>query len=125
MSGVYVVVAPDGNQRRLKEPKKGRQLHVLQFLAGTPVVKAYVERVRVRFEGKVRDGYVDEDGIQKRLPVNNHATRLLAKPFDPKRQTLYGNLVIWVPDPRLKVESMSAAENLDELDKVLAEANAE
>lgn len=100
MSGVYIVIAPDGNQRRLKEPKKGRQLDMLQQLVGSPVRKAYVERVRVTFEGRVRDAYVDEDGIMKQLPVNNHATRLLAKPFDRNRQVLWGTMVIWVPDPK-------------------------
>jgi hypothetical protein len=67
-------------------------------------VGGLIERVRVRFEGRVRDAFVNEDGLGLGLARNQAATDLLAPPFNPRINVLVGNLVVWVPDPKEKVK---------------------
>lgn len=58
----------------------------------------YIERVQVRFENKIRDAYVDEDGKPRGMPLNPHATKMLTVRYFG--QTLCGKMVIWIPDPK-------------------------
>lgn len=100
MSGKLVIIQPtDVPGMQLPEivwdKSSSPDLTVLQKHVG-----GYIERVRVRWEGKVRDAYVKEDGIGARMPVNVYGTSILAPPFDPRENVLVGNLVIWVPDAR-------------------------
>lgn len=95
MSGKLVTIRPDGTSSFAIWPKSGTpEWRVLADSVG-----GYIERVRVHYDGKVRDAYVNEDGISQGLPVNKPATALLAHPFYPDQNTLLGCLVIWVPDP--------------------------
>lgn len=93
-SGKLVIIPPSGvrsDQVLTDKP----ELHQLQAAVG-----GYIERVRVRVDGRVRDGFVNEDGIAEGLPVNRPAMDLLAPPFDKRVNVLLGNLVVWVPDPK-------------------------
>jgi hypothetical protein len=62
-------------------------------------VNGYIERVRVRCLGKVRDAYVNEEGLLYQMPFNPRATSMLAPPFAGNTM-IVGNLVVWVPDPK-------------------------
>lgn len=61
-------------------------------------VGGYIERVRVRFLGEVRDAFVNEEGRLENLPLNYVATAMLAPPFGGT--LIVGNLAIWVPNAR-------------------------
>ena len=77
-------------------PKNGPpSLDILQKEVG-----GWIEHVKVRFMGKVRDAYVDEDGVMKQLGHNEHASAMLYGAR--KGNTIYGDMVVWVPNPKLK-----------------------
>lgn len=94
MKGTLHTIAPTGaiTTQRI-ETNAGASLEVLQGAVG-----GYIERVRVRFEGRVRDGFVNEDGLSQGLSVNRHAMALLAPPFNPVLNVIVGNLAVFVPD---------------------------
>lgn len=97
--GKLITVRPDGTRKEARLSHKPT-LEELQAEVG-----GYIERVRVRIEGRVRDAFVNEDGIAENLPVNRPAMGLLAPPFDANVNVLLGNLVAWVPDPKPKKET--------------------
>jgi hypothetical protein len=73
--------------------------------AGTPpweilkrLVGGYIEGVQVRWEGKLRQAYANEDGLGLRLPYNVEASRITDGQY--KGVEIVGPLVIWVPDPK-------------------------
>lgn len=98
--GCLVTVQPTGATviTRREEPPS---LDDLQKAVG-----GYIERVRVRYEGRVRDAYVNEEGLLKSLPPNRAATGLLAPPFSPG-SFIVGLLVFWVPDPKETREQLA------------------
>ena len=51
-------------------------------------VGGYIERVKVRYEGKDRDAFVDEEGIMKDLPINPTATEFYIGYFLSKTSTM-------------------------------------
>jgi hypothetical protein len=94
-TGTLVTIQPDGTVKRERiEKKKGAELQDLQKAVG-----GYIERVRVKFEGRTRDAYVNEDGFGHRLAFNRTATALLAPPYKGST-SLVGPLAIWIPDPK-------------------------
>lgn len=95
MSGRLIVVKPDGAIVEHRREEKGPPtLDSLQAIVG-----GYVEHRRVRWEGRVRDAFINEDGITKRLPHNRVATELLlAAGWAVAPCGALGNLAIWVPD---------------------------
>jgi len=93
MSGTIVTIRPDGEIERLAwVGRKGPTLDALQKAVG-----GYIEPVPVRFEGRARQGYVNEDGISLGLQPNPHAVK-----YDAYGRLLLGNLAIWVPDAKSK-----------------------
>ena len=96
MSGRLVVIQPDGSQTDDRWEKPGTpDYQTLKILVG-----GFIERVRVRFENRVRDAYVNEEGLIYGLEYNPKATAMLAPPFSPAANTLVGPVVIWVPDAK-------------------------
>lgn len=108
--GKLYVITPDGSLPAQEFPK-GHELKDLQTAVG-----GSIERVRIRFEGKVRDAYVNEDGIAQGLPPNRAATRLLAPPFHPAVNQLFGNVAIWVPTPKPSKAARAEQKNADHVD---------
>jgi hypothetical protein len=96
MSGTIVILHVDGSttEKRWEKRRGPPNWETLR----DAVDGGYIEHVRVRWAGKVRDAYVDEDGISRGLPVNNKATAALAEPFIGN--TLLGPCAIWIPDPK-------------------------
>ena len=89
MPGNLVVITTNKLSRHERFEGLGRPpIELLQSLVG-----GYVEPVRVRWDGKAREGYVDEDGIRKNLMPNWTAMRLT-----DRSHFIVGTLVIWVPD---------------------------
>lgn len=96
MSGLLVVVSPDGTQRAIPWIKHGQpDLKILQEAVG-----GYIERVQVRWEGKLRYAYVNEDGHALRLAINAAGTSLLSQRLSGS--FLVGPVAIWIPDPAKK-----------------------
>jgi hypothetical protein len=99
MSGRLISISPTGIVVEIHtKPKKGESS--LPYEECRQMVGGFLERVQVRFEGRVRDAYVDEDGISKGLMKNVFATVKLTELW--KGNTLYGPCVVWVPDPKVK-----------------------
>lgn len=97
MSGKLVVIHPSGMVTEHPYEKSGAP----DWVALKGLVGGYIERVRVRYEGKVRDAYVNENGISEGLPLNPHGAAILAAPFTPGTE-IVGPLVVWVPNPKVK-----------------------
>jgi hypothetical protein len=98
MSGVLVEIKPDGTETK-HEVKGHIPLQTIWKLVG-----GYVERIKVRYDGKVRDCYLNENGVAERLIVNPKI-RELAKLYytqGGELQQFLGTGVIWVPNPRKK-----------------------
>ena len=99
MSGKLVKIGIDGyNETVYRHEKSGPP----PYSAINKAVGGYIERVRVRYCGKIRDAYVDEEGIIKGLPPNYPATKLLDGVFKNYQGVLHGPVIVWVPDPRKK-----------------------
>ena len=52
----------------------------------------------MRWDGKVRDAYVNENGFTDCNQLNSTAMGLLHGPL--AGSTIVGNLVIWIPNPQ-------------------------
>ena len=62
-----------------------------------------VERIKVRYEGRVRDCYVDEEGWLPPAKRPNPRLKELAEAFYGKPcQEFAGSGAIWIPTPRTK-----------------------
>lgn len=95
-TGTLVLILTNGSFTTVHVgDKKGPPLETLQRLVG-----GYIERVKVRYNDRVRDAYVNEDGILKGLSYNETATRLLDGIWKGAR--IVGPMVVWVPDPKEK-----------------------
>lgn len=96
MSGLLIVISPDGTKRAIPWIKRGPpDLKILQESVG-----GCIERVRVRWEDRVRDAYVNEDGHALRLAINAAGTSLLSQRL--AGSFLVGPVAIWIPDPAKK-----------------------
>ena len=89
MPGQLHIISPE-NHRTIIVIEKEPSLEQLQKAVG-----GYIEVVKVRFEGKIRDAYVNEEGLLKQLPYNPYASELSVN-----RHHLVGNIAIWVPAER-------------------------
>ena len=98
MSGTLYIVHPGAEEISVETyPESGcPKLAKLQKEVG-----GYVERIRLRFEGRLRDAYVDEDGIMKGLRLNTRATNMTMHTGN-SFHVIYGPMVIWVPTKRKK-----------------------
>lgn len=75
----------------------------------------YIERVRVPFLGRMRDMWVDEDGLGKGLLWNPRATVLARAGYvkmglNPNDTGIVGPALVWVPDatnPNIVKEKVS------------------
>jgi hypothetical protein len=87
MSGTLLVIDPDGTKTRIRHEKKDQpELKVIQRAVG-----GYIERIRVRFNHRLRDAYVNEDGLSMGLAYNPHVRML-------SQHTIVGSMAIWIPD---------------------------
>jgi len=93
MSGHFIVIpAGDEPAKVVRCEEKGSwPLETAQKLVG-----GYVELIRVKVDGTIRDALVDEDGISKGKPINQRATKLY------KYSNIVGTMVIWIPDRRVR-----------------------
>jgi hypothetical protein len=98
MAGTFVKINPDGTVIKERTELKGSAPYdPLRRLVGNSV-----ERVQVRYENRIRDCYVDEEGglPHRNLPINPHIMALLNDTW--RGAGIRGPGVIWVPDPRVK-----------------------
>jgi hypothetical protein len=89
MSGRLIRIAVDGATTETRV--KGSSAPGLELLQG--LVGGYIELVKVQYLDKIRNGYVDEDGLSKNLPPNQAASSITVN-----HHRIVGPLVIWVPD---------------------------
>lgn len=90
MSGKLIRISPEGEVTcHIWAGRGSWPLKMAQDLVG-----GYVERIRAKYNGRIRDCLVDEDGLSKNLPPNRWASSALGW------RSLVGPVVIWVPDPR-------------------------
>jgi hypothetical protein len=90
MSGRFILISVDGTRElyAVHDRPGPVSLDKLQKAVG-----GYIERVKVRYEGRLRDAYVNEDGYN--MPIN-----LAASDITEYDQYIHGPMVIWVPDPK-------------------------
>lgn len=92
MSGTLAIL-PVGGGLTL-EPYTGPRPSLEQL---QKAVGGYIERVKVRYDGRVREAYVNEEGLIEGLPFNATATRLVSE-FG--YGAIVGTIAVLVPDPR-------------------------
>jgi hypothetical protein len=90
MAGLLVLIKPEGQTSEHPYEKRSPGLERLQELVG-----GYIERVKVLYKGKMRDAFVDEDGLSKGLPYNLKAVELCRAAGS--HAFIVGNMVIEVP----------------------------
>jgi hypothetical protein len=96
MSGRLVKFEPNGNVSETVWPKNGTpNWETLRDLVG-----GYIERVQVRYDGKLRQAYANENGISDGDLYNQRASWITDGTH--KGVEIVGNLVIWVPDAKVK-----------------------
>lgn len=92
-----VVVKPTGETITLPaDDKLDLRLMYLALRCST------VERIKVRYDGRVRDCYVDEEGAIKGRAINPKLRELAQGYYGPGIQQFSGPGAIWVPTPRAK-----------------------
>jgi hypothetical protein len=95
-----VVIKPTGEEVVLPADDK-LDLRLMYLAIGCTTV----ERIKVRYEGKVRDCYVDEEGWLPPQKRPNPALKRLAEAYyGAPCQELAGSGAIWIPTPRKKHE---------------------
>ena len=107
MGGKLVVIQPNGISHIITILDKSWKLEKVQELVG-----GYIEQVKVRYEGKVRDAYVNEDGISQGLQFNQEATDLYLGYLKGSElrylPQIVGTMVIWIPNPKKRKENVQA-----------------
>ena len=116
MSGTLIILTPSGvlsEQRWEGTGKKSSPpLEMLQN-----AVDGYIEHVKVRFNGRVRDAYVNEEGLINGLPFNMAAT-VMTQNTIYEGCILHGNLAVWVPDPKASKKWKPEIDPLDQGDNL-------
>lgn len=89
------IITPDGSETRFAAGPKATLQELQDAVSWTfphgARLPGIIERMRVRFLGKVVDGYVHEEGLLHALPVNRAATAMQAMAYGTP---FVGNLVI-------------------------------
>lgn len=67
-----------------------------------------VERIKVRYEGKVRDCYLDENGLFSDKRFNPAVKRMAEAYYGAPCQEFVGSGAIWIPTPRKKKDEASS-----------------
>jgi Domain of unknown function (DUF3846) len=94
--GKLVTINPDGSEVVTRiESAKEPSLPVLQKAVG-----GYIELVAVRYEDRIREAYVDEEGYLNHRTPNPKATEMYQAAHIGSHCRICGPLVIWVPDPK-------------------------
>lgn len=88
--GRLIAVHPDG--KHVEYPSKKADYEKLSGLVG-----GYIERIKVRYEGKVRDCYLNEEGLLNRLPWNPKVKEYAEAYYNRPCQQFAGVGVIWIP----------------------------
>src|ERR1017187_3811265 len=89
--GVLIIYSPAGVRSEVViTTANGPSLDQLKTAVG-----GGMERVKVRYEGRVRDAYVNEEGVLQNLPENDVGTAMLYGPW--RIHTIAGPIAIWVP----------------------------
>jgi hypothetical protein len=95
MSGTVITIRTNGERVEQRWEKSGPpKWEVLRDAVG-----GYIERIKVRWGDRVRDAYVNENGMAENLPFNP-SSHLCTGLFAGTQ--ILGNIVIWVPDPKVK-----------------------
>lgn len=96
-----VVIKPNGEVINLPADTK-LDLRLMYLALGCRTV----ERIKVRWEGRVRDCYVDEEGLLTRRPFNPKLKELAEAYYGAPCQEFAGSGAIWIPTPRKKKEEL-------------------
>lgn len=91
-SRALLVIKPDGTEQRAPYTGKSPKLETLQEHVG-----GYIELVRVRYDGKIRQAYMNDSGLLDGLPPNDKATRYAREAGYPFDIPLVGTMVIDLP----------------------------
>ena len=92
-----VVVKPTGEYLTLPADDK-LDLRLMYLAIGCHSV----ERIKVRYEGKVRDCYLDEEGWLNGKRPNPALKKLAEAYYGAPCQDFAGSGAIWIPTPRRK-----------------------
>lgn len=96
--GTIVVVKTSGEIVTLPADEK-LDLRLIYFAIGANTV----ERIKVRYEGRVRDCYLDEEGWLPPQKRPNPAIKVMAEAYyGAPCQDFAGHAAIWIPTPRSK-----------------------
>jgi hypothetical protein len=94
--GKIVVVKTTGEEITLPADDK-LDIRLMYLAIGCNVV----ERIKVRYEGKVRDAYLDEEGLLRPVVRMNPKIKEYAEAYYGRPcQDFAGNAAIWIPTPR-------------------------
>ena len=94
-TGTFVVISPTGDIRHV--PFTGNDAE--HYKITRDLVDGIIERVRLRWDTHLRWGYVNEEGLLRRMTPNPLATRLYREQ-NPGGTLIVGTLAIWVPANR-------------------------
>lgn len=99
MSGQLHIYTPDGTHTAMPISTKRPALEVMQEAVGGLIVP-----VKVRYAGRIREAYVNDEGLIYNMCVNLLAMKFAkdALPDNSAVPLLVGNMCIWIPDPKGK-----------------------
>lgn len=96
MSGTIVIIRPGERLGQHHDAKRWTKTGQPDFeVLRDAIGGGWIERVKVRYEGRVRDAFVDEEGLIKQQPPNDCATALCVH-----HHFIVGIMAIWVPDSK-------------------------
>ena len=101
--GTLVVLKVDGTKEALRVPGE-LKVEQLQKLVG-----GWVEPVRIKYEGRMRTAFVNENGKLLGLKPNFRATCCFkAANIIPTSDFIVGNMAVWLPTPVNKEKAHGA-----------------
>lgn len=93
MKGILLIIEPQGKKIRYKFDNEPSLTQLQSFVGG------YIERVRVKVDGKWRDAFLDEEGMMKGRMVNIEFRKMMVDSYERDDvQMFVGPVAIWLPN---------------------------
>ena len=92
MPGTLVIIKSDGTVEKTHIEEKSPGVEPVQA-----AVKGYFTVIKVRYKGRTRTAYVNEEGLSMNLDPNPYAFEMVESPGIKVQGMVFGDMAIWVP----------------------------
>lgn len=96
MSGTIVIIKPGETATALHESRRWNKAGQPDYGVLREVIGGgWIELIKVKYDGRLRDAFVDEEGLLKKQAPNDAATIMCVN-----RHFIVGIMAVWIPDAK-------------------------